>query len=159
MSTIVPGMELVVRDSSLMLVGGAPEVFQVTNADDTNTASVLGLAGEGSPVRLFGMLEDLQEALTEGDKDRIFRTASELASIEDIVYQLVMKNGGRQTDLDWADQVLRQRDERLRSALSLEYDADVARVASDLSRAETSYQASLLVTSRLYQNNLMQYLR
>ena len=71
----------------------------------------------------------------------------------------MMKNGGRQKDLDWAEGILRQRDERLRSNLSLEYDADVAQVASDLSRAETSYQASLLVTSKLYQNNLMQYLR
>ncbi len=155
----VPNMELVIRDSSVMLVGGSPEVFQVTNADATNTASALGLAGEGSPVRLFGLLEDLQAALAAGDKDLIRASVSELTSIEDIVYQLMMKNGGRQKDLDWAEGILRQRDERLRSNLSLEYDADVAQVASDLSRAETSYQASLLVTSKLYQNNLMQYLR
>ena len=76
-----------------------------------------------------------------------------------MVYQLMMKNGGRQNDLDWADGILRQRDERLRTNLSLEIDVDVAKVAADLSRAETTYQASLLVTSRLYQTNLMQYLR
>jgi flagellin-like hook-associated protein FlgL len=84
---------------------------------------------------------------------------TELKTIEDTVFQMMMKNGGRQRDLDWSEEILRQRDERLRSNLSLEQDADVAAVASELSRAETSYQASLVVTSQLYQSNLMQYLR
>ncbi len=154
----VPGMELMIRDSALSIVGSSPELFSITNADATNTASALGIAGDGSPVRLFGLLEDLQTALTAGDKDSIRGAVNELTAIEDNVYQLMMKNGGRQNDLDWADQVLNQRNERLRSNLSLEYDADIAQVASDLSRAETSYQASLLVTSKMYQTNLMQFL-
>jgi flagellin-like hook-associated protein FlgL len=155
----VPGMELEVRDSSIVLITGSPESFEVFNADATDTASALGVAGSGSPVRLFGMLEDLKTALENGDKDAIRGAINELTSIEDTIYQLMMRNGGRQTDLDWADSTLRQRDERLRSNLSLEYDADVAEVASELSRAESTYQASLLVTSRLYESNLMMYLR
>jgi plasmid replication initiation protein len=74
-------------------------------------------------------------------------------------WRLLVKNGGRQNDLDWAEGILQQRNERLQSNLSLERDVDVARVAADLSRAEASYQASLLVTSKLFGNNLMQYLR
>jgi flagellin-like hook-associated protein FlgL len=155
----VPGMELIIRDSSLSIVGNSPEMFTITNADATNSASALGIYGEGSPVRLFGMLEDLQAALAAGDTDAIRGTINELTAVEDTIYQLLVKNGGRQTDLDWAERVLNRRNERLRSNLSLEYDADIAQVASDLSRAETSYQASLLVTSKLYQTNLMQYLR
>ena len=154
----VPGMELEVRNSSIVLIGGAPETFSVENADATNTASLLGVAGSGTPVRLFGLLEDLTAALAAGDTEAIRGSISELTSIEDVVYQLMMKNGGRQTDLDWAEEILLQRDERLQSNLSLEYDADVAEVAAELSRAETSYQASLLVTSKLYEANLMQYL-
>jgi len=155
----VPGMTVEVRSSTLLVIGSNPERFQIANGDATNAASALGLAGEGSPTRLFGMLEDLRTALTAGDAEAIRGTAGELASIEDLVSQLLMKNGGRQTDLDWADGILRQRDERLRASLSLEQDVDVARVAADLSRAETTYQASLLVASKLYQTNLMQYLR
>lgn len=155
----VPGMELQVRDSSLVLVGGSTAGFTVANADGTNTASVLGLAGEGGPTRLFGMLEDLMASLAAGDKDAIRGAASEIASLEDMIQRLMIRNGGRQNDLDWSEGVLRQRDERLRSNLSLETDVDVAQVASDLSRAETTYQASLLVASKLYQTNLMQYLR
>lgn len=155
----IPGMELAVSSSSLQVIGGSPEIFTISNADSTNTASALGIAGDGSPVRLFGMLEDLRAALAAGDKDGIRGAVNELTAIEDNIYKLMMKNGGRQTDLDWADTILNQRNERLKSNLSLEYDADIAQVASDLSRAETSYQASLLVTSKLYQTNLMQYLR
>ncbi len=155
----IPGMELVVHASTLAVVGGSPEAFTIVNADATNTATVLGIAGAGSPVRLFGMLEDLQDALASGDKDSIRGAVNELTAVEDNIYRLMMKTGGRQTDLDWAETALNQRDERLRGNLSLEYDADIAQVASDLSRAETSYQASLLVTSKLYQSNLMQYLR
>ncbi|MBK9473403.1 MAG: hypothetical protein IPO18_14210 [bacterium] len=155
----VPGMELQIRDSSLLIVGGSPDAFQVTSGDGTNTATVLGIAGEGGPVRLFGMLEDLKAALLAGDKDAIRGAANELSSLEDMVQRLLMKTGGRQNDLDWSEGVLRQRDERLRSNLSLELDVDVAKVAADLSRAETTYQASLLVASKLYQTNLMQFLR
>jgi len=155
----VPGMELVIRNSSISLVGSSPEVFSITNGDATNTASALGIYGEGSPVRLFGMLEDLKAALAAADTDAIRGTINEMTAIENEVYQLLMKTGGRQTDLDWAEGILNQRNERLRSNLALEYDADIAQVASDLSRAETSYQASLLVTSKLYQTNLMQFLR
>ena len=155
----VPGMEIQVRDSSLVVIGGSPDLFTITNGDTTNTATVLGIHGDGSPVRLFGMLEDLQAALAAGDKVAIRGAINELTALEDSVYQLMMKNGGRQTDLDWAEGILNQRNERLRGNLSLEYDVDIAQVSADLSRAETSYQASLLVTSKLYQSNLMQYLR
>ncbi|MFH2052312.1 MAG: hypothetical protein ABIK96_07555 [bacterium] len=155
----VPGMELDIRDTSLSLIGGSPETFKVINADATNTASLLGLAGTGTPVRLFGMLEDLKGYLEAGDQDSVRGVMVELATLEDTVYQLMMRNGGRQRDLDWADGILHQRDERLRSNLSLEYDADIAQVASDLSRAEASYQASLMITSQLFQYNLIQFLR
>ena len=51
-----------------------------------------------------------------------------------------------------------QRDTELRSKLSLERDADVAEVSAALAQAEMSYQSSLLVTSKLFQSNLMMYL-
>ncbi len=155
----VPGMEFLVHDSGFEIVGSSPELFSIANADATNTATALGIAGDGSPTRLFGMLEDLQTALTNGDKDAIHGAINELTSISNMVSRLLMKTGGRQTDLDWAEGILNQRNERLQGNLSLEWDADVAQVSVDLSRAETSYQASLLVTSKLYQTNLMQYLR
>ncbi len=157
-SGAVPGLEVEVRDTGLVVLGGAPEPFVITNADATNSASALGISGTGSPVRLFGVLADLKAALTAGDKVSVRGIAGELEALEGMVYRMMMRTGGRQTDLDWAESMLRQRDERLQSNLSLEQDVDVAAVASDLSRAETSYQSSLMVTSRLYQMNLMDFL-
>ncbi len=156
---IVPGMELTINASTISVIGSSPESFSISSPDGSNTASVLGLQGTGTPVRLFGLFEDMKASLQAQDQDSIRGALQELKSVEDMIYQLMMKVGGRQQDLDWSDQILLQRDERLRANLALEQDADVAQVAADLSRAETSYQASLLVTSKLYSANLMQYLR
>ena len=155
----ISGLQLEVRQSALVVVGATPENFVITNADATNTANVLGINGMGTPARLFGLLEDLKASLEAGDSQAIRNSISELTAVEDVIYQLLMKTGGRQRDLDWADGILRQRDERLQANLSLEYDADMAEVAAGLSRAETTYQASLLVSSRMFEANLLMYLR
>ena len=155
----VPGMQVEIRDTGLVVVGGSPEPFVIRDADASNSASALGIGGTGSPVRLFGVLADLKAALAAGDKAAVRGATGELQGLENMIYQLMMRVGGRQNDLDWADGLLRQRDERLQANLSLEQDVDVAEVAADLSRAETSYQASLMVTSRLYQMNLMDFLK
>jgi len=155
----VPGMDVVIEGNTLAVVGSSPELFTITDADSTESATALGIRGSGTPVRLFGMLEDLQTALASGDKNAVRGAINEILVLENSIQQLLLKNGGRQSDLDWAEGILGQRAVRLESNLSLERDADITQVASDLSRAEVSYQASLLVTSQLYQMNLMQYLR
>jgi len=104
-------------------------------------------------------MEDLQASLLAGDKDAVLGAVTELLALSRTVNGLLVKNGGRQNDLDWAERTLLHRNERLQSNLSLERDVDVARVAADLGRAEASYQASLLVMSKLFENNLLQYLR
>jgi flagellin-like hook-associated protein FlgL len=158
-ASALPGMELLLQDGFLQVVGSSSAAFTIRDVDGTNTASALGISGEGTPVRLFGVMEDLQAALTAGDKDAVQGAVSELLALGRTISGLLIKTGGRQNDLDWAEGILLQRDERLRANLSLERDVDVARVAADLSRAEASYQASLYVTSKLFGNNLMQYLR
>jgi len=158
-NTLLPGMDLVLQDGYLQAVGPDSESFSIGDADNSGSAAALGLAGEGVPVRLFGVMEDLQAALNAGDKDAVHEAVTEIMALSRTLTGLLVKTGGRQNDLDWAEGILRQRDERLQSNLSLERDVDVARVATDLSRAQASYQASLLVTSKLFENNLMQYLR
>jgi flagellin-like hook-associated protein FlgL len=155
----IPGMELVIQGGTLRVVGPGPAAFSITDADATGTATALGIRGEGTPVRLFGVMEDLKAALQAGDKEAVQGAVGELLALSQTVGGLLVRNGGRQNDLDWAEGILLHRDERLRTNLSLEKDVDVAQVAADLSRAEASYQASLLVTSKLFENNLMKYLR
>lgn len=158
-ASAMPGMELNLLDGYLQVVGPGSDAFTIRDGDASGTASALGISGEGTPARMFGIMEDLQAALNAEDKDAVHGAVSELMALSRTMTGLLVKNGGRQNDLDWADGILRQRDERLRTNLSLERDVDVARVAADLSRAEASYQASLLVTSKIFGNNLMQYLR
>ena len=157
-ATAVPGMELHISPSGLTLVGGSTEEFLVRKADATDSASTLGLLGMGTPVRLFGVLEDLMADLVAGDQLAVRGAASELAALEDLAQELLMRNGNRQNNLDWSESILRAREERLRTNLSLEQDVDIAEVATNLSRAQAAYQASLSVTSTLFQMNLMQYL-
>jgi len=154
----VPGMELHINPSGLSLVGGSTEEFDVRNADATDTASALGLLGMGTPVRLFGVFEDLMADLVANDQLAVRGAASELSAVADVVQELLMRIGNRQNNLDWSESILRSRDERLRTNLGLEQDVDIAEVATNLSRAQAAYQASLSVTSTLFQMNLMQYL-
>jgi flagellin-like hook-associated protein FlgL len=144
-----PPLELVFHQGTLRVVGPGPEAFTLNDGDASGAATALGIQGEGSPVRLFGVMEDLRAALEAGDKEAVQGVIGELLALSQTVSGLLVRNGGRQNDLDWAEGVLLHRDERLRANLSLERDVDVAQVATDLSRAEASYQASLLVTSRL----------
>jgi len=159
LSGAVPGMQVSIASTHLDIVYSSPEPFSVVSTGGDNTASLLGVEGTGTSVRLFGMLEDLKVALQAGDPDAIRAFLTELGAVEETVYGEIIRTGGRKRDMDWIGGVLRQRDERLRSSLAVERDADVAQVSADLSRAETIYQASLLVTSRMFDANLMMYLR
>ena len=151
-------MELEIRDSALQLIGGSPEIFQVTNGDATNTASALGLAGEGSPARLFGMLEDLQAALASGDADDPrFGQRADGHRGRGLPPDDEERRPPEGSGLGRRDPAAAGRAPALQPVPGI--DVDVAQVAADLSRAETTYQASLLVTSKLYQTNLMQFLR
>jgi len=159
LNTAVPELELQVEGAVLSVVGGGPASFTVSNGDGTNTATSLGLEGVGTPARLFGVMAELRDAMLANDSVAIRGTLAELAGVQEIILSETIKVGGRENTLDWMQGLLSQRDERLQSNLSHEWDADLARVATDLSKAEAAYNASLLVTSRLFEVNLMDYLR
>lgn len=107
----------------------------------------------------FAAVEELTAALASVDQDAVLAVVDSLEALEQHLGTLMVEVGGRQNALDWAGDTLVARDERLRESLSLEQDADVARVATDLSQAQAAYEASLMVTSRLFEFNLMDFLR
>jgi flagellar hook-associated protein 3 FlgL len=154
----MPGYQLRLDTSGLSVISGSTETFYIRNAGTPNTASLLGIEGTGTPVRMFGLLEDLRASLNANDPIAIRGSLVELDALGQLMQSLIIKTGGRQQDLEWTESVLMQRDTQLRAKLSLERDADVAQVSADLAAAEMSYQSSLLVTSRLFQANLMMYL-
>jgi flagellin-like hook-associated protein FlgL len=154
----VPSLEMQLDAAGLTVNGATAEPFTITDVGSGTTARTLGIAGTGTPVRLFGVFTDLQAALTAGDQPRVRRALDELAALERLVGAQLVVVGGRQDDLDWVDSLLRQRDERLQASLAYERDADIATLSADLSRAEAGYQASLMVTSQLFEYNLMMFL-
>lgn len=154
----VPGLEVHFDDGVLALVAAGTEAFEVTNAPGSTTAAALGIQGVGSPARLFGVLEDLRAALLAHDRDAVRSLLRELGAVEDKVLGLSVKVGGREVVLDWMTNVLQQRDEQLQLNRSRERDADIIETATELSKAEAAYQASLLAASRLFQVNLIKYL-
>jgi len=157
-SAAMPGYQLRLDSSGISVVSGSTETFIVRNNGLPNTATLLGIEGTGTPVRMFGVLEDLHAALAADDPDAIRGVLVEVDSLEQMIQAQLIKVGGRQQDMEWASGLLMQRDTQLRAKLSLERDADVAKVSAELAAAEMSYQSSLLVTSKLFQSNLMMYL-
>lgn len=154
----MPGYQLRLDSSGISVVSGSTATFLIRNTGSPDTATLLGIEGTGTPARLFGILEDLRSALQNDDPAAVRGVMVELEALGQLMQSLLIKNGGRQQDLEWVETILMQRDTQLRAKLSLERDADVAQVSADLRAAEMSYQSSLLVTSRLFQANLMMYL-
>ncbi|MHB8079879.1 MAG: flagellar hook-associated protein FlgL [Candidatus Krumholzibacteriia bacterium] len=156
--TAAPWIELRLDGGVLSLVSSRTTPFEVTDASGSTAATSLGLRGVGTPARMFGVFEDLRSALQTHDKSAMRGLMLELDAVEKMVLGMTVKVGGREVVLDWADTVLQQRDEQLQLNRSRERDADVIETASELSKAQAAYQASLLASSRLFQVNLMQYL-
>ena len=154
----MPGYELRLDVSGISVVSGSTDTFVIRNSGAPDTASLLGIEGTGTPVRMFGLLEDLKTALQANDPDAIRGTLVEVEALEQMIQSQIIRVGGRQQSLEWAEGLLMQRDTQLQAKLSVERDADVAQVSADLARAEMSYQSSLMVTSKLFQSNLMMYL-
>lgn len=154
----MPGFQFRLDAGGVSVISGSTEAFHIRNTGSPDTATLLGIEGTGSPERMFGVLEELRVALGNNDPDAIRSVLVELAQLEQLIQTQLITNGGRQQDVEWTQGVLMQRDTQLRAKLSLERDADVAEVSSALAQAETSYQSSLLVTSKLFQSNLMMYL-
>lgn len=154
----MPGFQFRLDAGGVSVIGGSTEAFHIRNSGSPDTATLLGIEGTGSPERMFGVLEELRVALGNNDPAAIRSVLVELAQLEQLIQTQLITNGGRQQDVEWTQGVLMQRDTQLRAKLSLERDADVAEVSAALAQAETSYQSSLLVTSKLFQSNLMMYL-
>lgn len=154
----MPGFQFRLDASGVSVLSGSAEAFFIRNLGSPDTATLLGIEGTGSPVRMFGVLDDLRAALLADDPDAVHDVLVELEQLEQMVQSQLITIGGREIDVDWTENLLMQRDVQLQAKLSLERDADVAEVSADLAHAETSYQASLLVSSKLFQSNLMMYL-
>lgn len=155
---IIPGMDVQVVDGAIQfeLTGGGS--FSVGSPMDDNTAAALGVVGSASPARLFGGFEDILSALASGDMDQLRQSLTEIEAVRSHVAAKNVGIGANQQELDRAEYLLRERAVDLQNQRSSVEDVDLIDAASRLSAAETSYQAALATSARLFQISLLDYL-
>ena len=154
----LPALSMELDGAAMNIISTSGETWSISNESGDSTADNLGLVGTGRPARLFGTLEALADALRADDIDGIRDAIGELDGLEQHVLEIEIDIGSKQNMLEWMEGRLSERNYSLNSNLSRIRDADVIEVASGLTQAETAYQASLLVSSKLLQTNLFQYL-
>ncbi|HIQ19841.1 MAG TPA: flagellar hook-associated protein 3 [Planctomycetes bacterium] len=173
LATYGNGIELV--DDS-----GGPGQLVVTRAPTSSAAVHLGLVPEGEdsaqvagpgtkiltgrdvhPLEtegVFTALLRLQSALANNDLDEMERA---IQMLDERVAQLNLawaELGVRQQGLDALQTRLDNEEVELQSVLSLEYDADIVQVVSELSARQLALQAGLQATARILNLTLLDYL-
>jgi len=154
----LPPLTLQLDGAALNVSAASGAAFTISALPSDGTAAALGLLGEGHPQRLFGVLDDLQAAMQASDLDGMRRGLGELEALEEHLLRLETSLGGRETMLDWMEGLNAEHDISLSRNLSDIRDADLIQLSSDLKMAETTYQASLMVSSQLMQMSLFDYL-
>ena len=154
----LPPLTVELGESALQIRSGNADVFELRQLPGDDTAQRLGLVGTGAPHRLFDVMLNLQDALEAGDETSIRRATAELVAIEDHLLEMEMVIGARENLLDWMEGLNTDREYNLNRNLSDVRDADLFQVTSDLKQAETTYQASLLVSSEMLKMTLFDYL-
>jgi len=131
---------------SVSLSGGQPEIL--TGVD------VHPLETEG----IFTALLRLKQGLEANDQGTIQR-AVDLLDAHVIEVNLARAElGARQQGLDVVSERLESEEVELRQALSLQYDADLTEVVSNLTARQLALQAALTTTAQIHQMTLLDYL-
>lgn len=136
------GAELTIQDS---VSGGAG-------------ARALGLAGRAEPRTVFQLFEDVAEAVETRDTARMDGLLKSLQEAVDRTAGVRASYGARSRQAILISQNLEDRSVDLTVRLADVEDADLAREATDLTRAETVYNASLSTGNRLLGRSLFDYL-
>lgn len=131
---------------SVSLSGGQPEIL--TGAD------VHPMETEG----IFTALVRLKQGLEANDQATIQR-AVDLLDTHVIEVNLARSElGARQQGLDVVFERLESEEVELRQTLSLEYDAELTEVVSNLSARQLALEAALMATAKIHQMTLLDYL-
>lgn len=154
----LPALEMFIDGDGLSIKDENGTEFTINNPAGFTTATALGLEGTGTPARLFETLAGFIQSCNSHDTDSIGYHLNELDAIEQHILKMEVSVGNRGSILDGMENAAMQQDYNLRSTLSRVSDADMVRVASDLARAETAYQSSLMISSKLLQTRLFDYL-
>jgi flagellin-like hook-associated protein FlgL len=142
----------------LLVRGTSMESFAITSPDGDETAFTLGLEGETTPNRPFGLLIDFRDAVLAEDRETIRHLLPEIDEILDRFLAVRASVGGRLNMAEDAMNNLSAREIALTETISEIGDADMAKVLLEYEGAEAVYQASLAMAANIYQLTLANYL-
>ncbi len=132
--------------------------FDITTDGADMTAAWLGLVGSGHGARLFGCLEDLEQALLDDDDTRIEAMIREM---EDVIRNFTGIQGVAASRLERIQSAIDLIDRHrvdVEERLSDIQDVDIAAAITRLSEAEILYEAALGTAARIYDLSLLNYL-
>lgn len=155
---LVPEMDVVVRDGSIALELNRAASFRAESPPGDPTANLMGLSGEASPTRSFQIFQDVIDALESDDTEAMRQSLVEIMDVHEHLLGLNVQIGGRQNILDNQETVLMERGQTLTLERSRIEDVDLVNVATRLTFAETTYQASLSSSASIFRMSLLNYL-
>jgi flagellar hook-associated protein 3 FlgL len=148
-----------IEDRALVLESRRPAArLSVSDAAGGGAAAAIGIAGSADPTTMFRLLEDAARAVETRDHDAMDDALRTLQGAIDATAGLRGAYGARARQALRLAEHLQDRTVDLTLRLSDVEDADLAREAVELSRAETVYNASLATGTRLLDRSLFDYL-
>ncbi len=108
---------------------------------------------------IFDVLIELRDNLKDGNVAGINESIGKLNDQLDHILRYRVQVGARTSHFESVRSQLQDQEVRLTQVLSNLEDADVARVAVDLSRQQLAYQAALAAGAKILETSLLDYLR
>ena len=130
--------------------------FMITEADTGRTASALGIFGAGD---LLGNTIVLERALERNNVEEITATTDVFDKALDRLLTVRSSVGSREIRAQTSEVKLTAQELLVTGQLSQVEDADMLKVITDLTTAETIYQSSLASAARMIQPTLLDFLR
>jgi len=141
-------------DTNIRQVEVAPGLIQ-----SQSVRADQALKGVGGGVDVFGTLTTLANAMAANDGSAIRGTLAALESSVDQVGAAQTQNGGILSGFDSAGSINGVAKLSAQKLLSAAADVDVFDAASELSRAQTSLEASLAVAAKSFNLSLIDFLK
>ncbi|MDQ0285608.1 flagellar hook-associated protein 3 FlgL [Desulfofundulus luciae] len=141
---------------------GASTTFASRPETEDVVPGVFGFYNENSHAvvgGVFDVLMKLAKSLKDGDVAGVQSSIGKLNDQLDHILRYRVQVGARTSHFESVRSQLQDQEVRLTQVLSSLEDADVARVAVDLSRQQLSYQAALAAGARILETSLLDYLR
>ncbi len=154
----VPGLAMIIASDGTSLEINGTGSFRIETFGSDLTASQMGIEGVGRQARLFGSLEDMEQALLTNDRDGIEDAIYELERVMTNVIRVqgIVASRARRVDigLTLLDTYQLTAETRLGDVQSTE----MAETVSKLTEAQTLYQTALGTAASVFDLNLFKYI-